>query len=228
MLFYPLAVLAIYSKGKQDLLSPNLYSDPSWMGACLLIALLGLAVRAYTIGHTPRGTSGRNTKEGQVAEVLNTAGIYSTVRHPLYVGNYLMWLGLFMYVGNVSLILIASLIYWVYYERIMYAEEAFLRKKFGSQYDDWASQTPAFLIDARKFRPAHLKFSLRNVLKREYNGLFNLILSFVLINLVHNLILRQAPEAHKFWIVCLLGATVTLLVLRTLKKKTRILHVEGR
>ena len=52
------------------------------------------------VGFTPRGTSGRNTKEGQVAESLNTLGMYSMCRHPLYLGNLLMWLGIVMYMGH--------------------------------------------------------------------------------------------------------------------------------
>ena len=57
------------------------------------ISVLGFLVRFYTIGTTPKGTSGRNTKE-QVADVLNSSGMYSMVRHPLYLGNYLIWLGI--------------------------------------------------------------------------------------------------------------------------------------
>ena len=58
---------------------------------------MGFLFRAWAIGTTPAGTSGRNTKE-QVAEVLNSTGIYSIVRHPLYVGNYFMWIGIVAYV----------------------------------------------------------------------------------------------------------------------------------
>lgn len=57
---------------------------------CLIIALLGLALRIYTVGYTPANTSGRNTEQGQVADKLNTTGIYSAVRHPLYLGNFFM------------------------------------------------------------------------------------------------------------------------------------------
>ena len=38
---------------------------------CLAISLGGLAVRIYTVGNTPKNTSGRNVKE-QVADELNT------------------------------------------------------------------------------------------------------------------------------------------------------------
>ena len=75
--------------------------DPVSAVACIAISLFGQLIRALTIGYTPRGTSGRNTKDGQIAEVLNTKGMYNLVRHPLYLGNYFMWLGIMVYVGNV-------------------------------------------------------------------------------------------------------------------------------
>ena len=99
----------------------------------VLLSLLGFIVRFYTIGTTPKGTSGRNTKK-QVAEVLNSTGIYATVRHPLYLGNFLIWIGISTYVFNPLFIVIISLIFWLYYERIMFAEERFLERKFGEEY----------------------------------------------------------------------------------------------
>ena len=86
----------------------------------LVLAILGFLVRSYTIGTTPRGTSGRNTEQ-QVAEQLNTSGIYSMVRHPLYLGNYLMWIGIVLFTQNIEFTIIISLMYWLYYERIMFA-----------------------------------------------------------------------------------------------------------
>jgi hypothetical protein len=66
---------------------------------CVFISLIGLAVRIYTIDYTPDNTSGRNTSE-QVADTLNRTGIYSIIRHPLYVGIFLMWLGIAFVVQN--------------------------------------------------------------------------------------------------------------------------------
>ena len=70
----------------------------------VFLSILGFVVRAIAIATTPKGTSGRNTKEGQVAESLNTTGIYSTVRHPLYLGNYFMWIGIVMFTFNWSFV----------------------------------------------------------------------------------------------------------------------------
>mgnify|MGYP001137566156 FL=1 len=102
-----------------------------------IISFSGQVIRAIAIGTSNKNTSGRNTRE-QVAEALNTKGIYSTLRHPLYLGNYFMWIGIVIYVGNISFFIIVSLLFWVYYERIMFAEERFLERKFGQSYLDWS------------------------------------------------------------------------------------------
>ena len=74
-----------------------------FMFTAISISVLGFLVRFYTIGTTPKGTSGRNTKE-QVADVLNSSGMYSMVRHPLYLGNYLIWLGISLASFNIFLL----------------------------------------------------------------------------------------------------------------------------
>jgi len=104
--------------------------DRAWELFCLGVSLLGLYIRVMTIGYRPHGTSGRNT-HGQVAETLNTEGMYSITRHPLYLGNYFNWLGLALFTHDWWLPVIVSLAFWLYYERIMFAEESFLEEKFG-------------------------------------------------------------------------------------------------
>lgn len=199
---------------------------------CISVSLLGLVIRAITIGYTPRGTSGRNTKEGQVAEVLNSTGIYSTVRHPLYLGNFFMWLGIIMYVGNHWFTLVCCLMYWIYYERIMFAEEFFLRGKFGQVYLDWAAKTPAFWPALGQWVSPSWSFSFRNVLKREYNGFFAIFLSFVLIDVLKNYIhigfTNWQGLLAPFWLYSFIFSFVVFIALRSLKKYSRILHVEGR
>ena len=150
---------------------------------CLAVGLAGTFVRFYTVGHTPVGTSGRNT-HGQVADVLNTRGIYSTVRHPLYLGNFLMWLGIALLTCNVGFIAAFVLAYWLYYERIMYAEEQFLRRKFGDTYLHWAERIPAFIPCFKQFTPTDLPFSWKKVIKKEKNGVFALFLLFSLFDCI--------------------------------------------
>lgn len=204
----------------------------TWAWICIGIALFGQLIRAITVGFTPKGTSGRNTKEGQVAEVLNTKGIYSTVRHPLYLGNFFMWLGIIIYVGNWWFTLVCSLLFWIYYERIMFAEEFFLRKKFGQTYINWSEKTPPFIPNLSGWESAGWNFSMRNVLKREYNGFFAIFLSFALLDVLKNYVhfgfTGWKNLITPFWLYALIVSFVIFIVLRSLKKYTKVLNVKGR
>jgi protein-S-isoprenylcysteine O-methyltransferase Ste14 len=225
LLLYPFALAILYFY--RDTTHAYITNE-SWGLICFGVSFLGQVVRAMTVGFTPKGTSGRNTSEGQVAETLNQTGIYSVVRHPLYLGNFLMWLGLFMFIGIWWFVLICALAYWLYYERIMYAEEEFLRRSYSARYEAWASRTPAFLPRLSGWVPSTLHFSLRNVLKREYNGMFATVISFVLLNLTSHFFASGRPQLDLLWQVILVIGAVSFLTLRTLKKNTRVLDIEGR
>jgi len=123
MLFLPLIILAV---ARYPLIEENFRWHFAWSLVCFAIALVGLWVRCHTVGHAPLGTSGRNTKE-QVAETLNTSGLYSVVRHPLYLGNFLIVLGIVMQTFSWWLIALYAACFALYYERIMFTEEAFLQ-----------------------------------------------------------------------------------------------------
>ena len=229
LVLYVLAVGVIL----MDLDTDMEHTHRPWMWLCLGVSLLGLLVRALTIGFTPRGTSGRNTKEGQVAESLNTKGIYSLVRHPLYLGNFFMWLGIILYVGNFWFAIVCSLLFWLYYERIMFAEEAFLRKKFGADYFLWSKDTPAFWPKGLSgYRSSKVHFSFKNVLRREYSGFLAIFVSFALLDVVKNwkggYAISLFDFIQPFWFYAGCGAAVVALTLRTMKKKTKLLVVTGR
>ncbi len=223
VILYPLASLVLILEFKQDIQLPELI----WSITCLAISLLGLLVRILVIGFTPKGTSGRNTAK-QVAETVNTKGIYSVVRHPLYLGNFLMWFGIILYVNNIWFAITTVLLFWLYYERIMFAEEQFLKGKFGDQYLKWSMTAPPFFPKFKGWESADLVFSVRNVLKREYNGLFAVGISFAYLNVLKNYLATKKFMITDFWLYTLIATFVIFIVLRTLKKKTRILHVEGR
>lgn len=194
---------------------------------CITISFLGLAIRSLTIGYTPKGTSVRST-DGQVAETLNTRGMYSVVRHPLYLGNFITFLGMNLFIQVWWFSLISVLAFFIYYERIMYAEEQFLRKKFGEQYDEWAKNVPAFFPKISNWKTPKLRFLLRSVLKREYSGFFTIIVSFTVLELLGNFISKGVIKLDLPWIIFFVTGAVIYLTLRTINKTTKLLHVEGR
>ncbi|NOU48794.1 MAG: DUF1295 domain-containing protein [Bacteroidales bacterium] len=194
----------------------------------VLLSLFGFAIRSYAIGTTPKGTSGRNTKEGQVAESLNSTGIYSVLRHPLYVGNYFMWIGIVLFTFNFSFVLIISLAFWLYYERIMFAEERFLEKKFGDAYLDWSLKTPAFIPSLKKFKKSEIPFSVKSVLRREYSGALATVLGFVFVDQIRYYAYHGIYNLSRLSTAIFILAALIALLLRSLKHYTNLLKEDGR
>ena len=188
----------------------------------LIISLMGLFIRVYTVGYTPKNTSGRNTDEGQVADTLNTCGIYSIVRHPLYLGNFLMWFGPTMLTGHIWFIIAFVLFYWIYYERIMFAEEQYLRRKFGETYLEWSINVPAFIPKFKNFKNSQLPFSWRKVLKKEKNGLFALFLIFFVFDFAGEFI-ENKTEYNYFLIAMCILTGLSYIILKYLKSRTNLL-----
>lgn len=192
---------------------------------CLLVSFIGQAIRVYTVGHTPRNTSGRNTG-GQLADEINTTGIYSTVRHPLYVGNFFMWLGIAMLTMNFWFIISFVLLYWVYYERIMFAEEQFLRKKFDTPYLEWAEKTPAFIPSLKNFVKPRLRFSWKKVVKKEKNGILGIFFLFFIFKSIENYIDNEIIFTTDWSLYTLILGIIFYAGVKILSKKTDFLKEE--
>lgn len=198
-----------------------------WAVLCLGIAFAGELIRAHTVGRVPGGTSARQTR-APGGGVLNTSGWYSVVRHPLYLGNYLIWAGLALWLRSWEFALIVSLVFWVYYERIMFAEEAYLRRTFGDAYAAWAAATPAFVPRLARWRPADLPFSWRVVVRREHSSCFAIVAIFAAEVYGRDLIGEGRLEWHPL-VAIFFGAGLLLFLLAViLTRYTDLLEVEGR
>lgn len=201
--------------------------QPFYYFVCFAVSIIGFAIRVVTIGYTPKNTSGRNTKE-QVADVVNTTGMYSLIRHPLYLGNFFMWLGLALLTRNIWFISLFTLLFWIYYERIMFAEEYFLRNKFGDAYTSWADRVPAFIPRYFKWVKPGTSFSFRKALRRETIGLFKLALLFFVFHYLYDFFHNgfhpfRLSSFGWLWFYSMLFFTFFYLLIRTLRKKTRLL-----
>ncbi len=193
----------------------------------LLVSIFGEAIRSYTVGHVPKNTSGRNVID-QLAEELNTTGIYSIVRNPLYVGNFFMWLGPVLFLRSVWCVIIFVLAYWLYYERIIFAEEQFLRRKFGEAYDVWAFRVNAVLPSLKHYTRSDLPFSYKNVLKREYNSITNVFIVFAVLDVTRNIAITGKVYPEPLYLSMLIAAGIFWAIVRYLTKRTDFLYEEGR
>jgi protein-S-isoprenylcysteine O-methyltransferase Ste14 len=222
VLFFGFGVFIISNISPSDyfLINPNKFDY--YLYLCLFVSLFGLFIRVFTVGYTPNRTSGRNVKQ-QVADTLNTSGIYSIVRHPLYLGNFFMWLGPILLTGNFWFVLVICLFYWVYYERIMFAEESFLRRKFGEKYIQWASNVPAFIPKFRGYIKPEIEFNWKKVLKKEKNGLVAVFIIFCLFDLINEYFTDNMD--FNVPLISLCGISIIYyLVIKILRKRTEVLN----
>lgn len=206
--------------------------EETWDIVCYFIALGGLALRVAIVGFVPAGTSGRNAVM-QNAAALNTTGMYSVVRHPLYFANFVVFIAFILLFKSLLLVLLMGFAYFLYYERIMMAEEKFLEDKYGDRYREWAAKTPAFLPRLSGFVHPALAFSWRSALLREFHTLFLISAAFAVVEMLEAMVL----EGHDFseWVinepiwpfVFVLSGSVYLIV-RTIKRRTNWLKVKGR
>ena len=182
----------------------------------IIITFAGELVRILTVGFTPEGTSGRNRNK-QIADYLNCNGIYSIVRHPLYFGNYLIWLGISIFTYNIYFVFIMSLLFWLYYERIMFSEEHFLSKKFGEKYLRWSKITPSFFPSFKHYQKTRVVFSFKSILRREYPGMLAAVIGFTYIHIIRNFFQLKEFSISPVMLKILIITSVIAAVLRFLK-----------
>ncbi len=218
-----MGILVLYLTNRQAILF-----DAAEELIFLGVSIFGEAIRVYTVGFAPRNTSGRNTSAGQIADELNTTGIYSVIRHPLYAGNFFMWLGPVLFVRTPVFVILFLMIYWLYYERIMFAEEQYLRRKFGDLYDEWSEKVKAVIPRFSYFKKPEMTFSLKSVLKREYNSFVNIFLIFLTLDIFRNYFLSGRIYVTRMWLLISLPAGFIWLILWIIHKKTSLLDSEGR
>lgn len=190
----------------------------------LLLVVIGHLVRALAVGKRAAHTSGRNRDE-QVAEALNSTGIYSMVRHPLYLGNITTYMGWVVFTGIDWLIPAMLIGFLFYYRFIIYAEEQFLTRKFGQDYLDWKSATPLLLPAFWRFKANPQPFSVKTVLENEYSGIAASMTTAWVLLAFQWYVLGQFQEKSLLILAMALFIAVFTLGLRYLKKKTQFFKV---
>ena len=202
-------------------------NPPISHGISLGLILLGLGIRFHVVGYAPARTSGRN-KGRQVADQLVTSGMYSLVRHPLYLANTLIWLGVFFWTGYVLLVLLTWGFALMMYRSIMQTEDHFLSAKFGKTHAEWKSKTPAIFPKIIQFKSPEISFNLRKALYREKNGWVAVILAIAIIDAIR--LILKGQFSTSFYYQHIITLTMTLiyyLVMKVLYKNTSVLkHVD--
>jgi hypothetical protein len=86
----------------------------------------------------------------------------------------------------------------------------------------------SFIPYSLKYIPSKLTFSVRNVLKREYNSFVNIFIIFIVLDLFRNNFLSGTIYMTEMWVYLGIPAAIIWIVVRSIHKYTKWLEVEGR
>jgi protein-S-isoprenylcysteine O-methyltransferase Ste14 len=150
-----------------------------WTVTGIIVAFAGEGIRMISVGYAGSGTSGRETF--LKAESLNTTGLYSLVRNPLYWGNGLIFAGLLTVYAQPAALLLFVIFLFLQYHFIVLAEETFLHERYGQAYTDYCGRVNRWLPRFGDYaHPGH-RFDRRKVFFKENDSCFNLLLAVLLI-----------------------------------------------
>ena len=106
----------------------------------ILIAVPGLALRAWAVGHLRKN------------DALATSGPYAYTRNPLYFGSFLIGLGFTVAAGRWFLAIVFVALFVGIYVPVMRVESATLTQLFGERYLGYVNVVPLFLPRLSPYR----------------------------------------------------------------------------
>jgi hypothetical protein len=139
-------------------------------GATLLaggaIAVLGEALRIWAAGHLNKSRE------------VTRSGPYQWFAHPLYVGSSIMGAGLALASGSIAVAVLIALYLGSTITAAIRSEEAFLRQKFGVQYDRYRRGEAGAHDDAARTRRFAAAQAMAN---HEYRAVGGVVLAVLLL-----------------------------------------------
>lgn len=146
------------------------------LAAGAFIAVIGLAIRAWASGYVKKN------------EELATSGPYAHTRNPLYLGTFLLGVGVAVGGGALWFVALFAVFYLVIYVPVMLAEAETMRTLFAIEYSEYGKEVPLFAprftpYRARSFRTnSGSQFDLSLYLQhREYRAAFGFLAVYALL-----------------------------------------------
>lgn len=197
-------------------------------GVGIFIFLIGEVIRFWVAGYSQKETSirGRRFKVSK----LVTTGPYARIRHPLYLANFLLGLGICAIIGIAWVFIVYLAYFLIQYIPILIAEERFLHTQFKEEYEAYASQVPRFIPRLLKVKQKQegLSFNWKRALKREHDTICGFAMAFIFIEILDAAKISGIVAERKEILSMLIFASFFLLVWRFAKdwvksRKVRLL-----
>jgi protein-S-isoprenylcysteine O-methyltransferase Ste14 len=143
-----------------------------------IVSLLGLSIRAWASGYVKKN------------QELTTTGPYAHTRNPLYLGTFIMALGVALSTTSLWFLAVFVALYLLIYVPVMMAEADTLDRLFPIEFASYRSRVPMFLPRLRPVETEGIKvmgkpgFSFAQYLKhREYRAAAGLLIIYALLAL---------------------------------------------
>jgi protein-S-isoprenylcysteine O-methyltransferase Ste14 len=226
-ILFPLVCVLAALMLRPRIIFGSLILDRFLLVSGVAVALAGQTVRLLTIGFDYIHRGG---KDGEVyASRLVRAGVYGLTRNPMYLANGLIATGTIMLIGSPVAYFALIPFFLFVYQAIVAAEEAYLRDKFGKEYDDYAAAVNRFLPSLRDARRpfSGMTFDWRRSLRKDLSTVVGLMMGLILLPAWRNYFLYGWDSAKTTAITAIAlscaGGLIYALLLQ-LKKTKRILH----
>jgi protein-S-isoprenylcysteine O-methyltransferase Ste14 len=200
--------------------------DLLFVGCGAVEAIAGQTVRFVTIGFQYIHRGGKNGKV--YANRLVSGGMYGVVRNPMYVGNALITIGMAKYMGAPRAMFIVIPFFLFVYQAIIFAEEEYLRNKFGPEYDDYCARVNRFIPSLRNVRQsfAGMRLDWKMSIKKDLGTIVGLTMGLLFIPVWRTYFFAgqdaaMAAGMTAFAIACTCGLLYALLVY--LKRRKRFI-----
>ncbi|MFZ3072076.1 MAG: isoprenylcysteine carboxylmethyltransferase family protein [Thermodesulfobacteriota bacterium] len=127
----PVLIIVEMLRGKKPLsiLPPDITAVAT---VGLILILAGIGIRIWARGHFVKG-------------LLFQTGPYAIVRHPLYVGSFLMLIGFLLILNMWVLWVVLLPFYVVFYVLTVISEESGLKRKIGEEWEEYRRSVPALI-----------------------------------------------------------------------------------
>jgi protein-S-isoprenylcysteine O-methyltransferase Ste14 len=133
-----------------------------WIGAA--ITLPGWLLRLWAAGHIDKG------------KVLTQGGPYARTRNPLYLGSFLMALGIILGGQGYWLLPLFGGFFAAFYIPVMKAEADHMLGRYGQEFIDYSKRVPAFFPAFQKAGTGASAFLWSRVIQnREHRNVVGLI-----------------------------------------------------
>lgn len=149
----------------------------------VLIALAGQGLRLLVIGYVYVKRGGKNRRI--YANKLVVEGLYAHTRNPMYVGNFLIALGVGVTYGSPWIYYLVIPFFGFVYLSIVMAEEAFLKKQFGREYEDYMKRVNRFVPNFHGLRESlkNYRYDWKRALRKDYGTICGTFFGLLIISL---------------------------------------------